>query len=212
MAKKLERWLSKICDLMVDLKKIFYLMTIFLIILIGFFTFLIFKLDFANLTNSFSFNKTQKEENESIYYFAYGLTCSKSILEKTIEIEDYRKAYAKDVKVVFQTFQERQYGIANLVEEKGSVAYGALYKTKKKYLKNIEEKLGNNYNLKQKTIEVFDFENKNYKAITYYFENGQPAGPSSVYIEAYFKALKEAGYEERDIKKILNQTIKNLNK
>lgn len=139
-----------------------------------------------------------------LYYFAYGSNMNISQMkERCPDAEKLGKAILNGYKFIINTR-----GVATIIESKGGIVEGGLYKISDKSLSSLDyyEGVRNNYYFR-KDVEV-NYEGEKIKAITYIATDQKEGKPRNGYIEKIIKGAEDFCLS-KDYLQVIRKYIKN---
>ncbi|MCM8807877.1 MAG: gamma-glutamylcyclotransferase [Candidatus Omnitrophica bacterium] len=121
-----------------------------------------------------------------------------------------KRVYLEDYRFVYDGYSSyREGAVANIIQEKGSVVWGALWEIDKYCLKKLDKYEGYPYSYNRKIVSVKDDNGKEYGAIVYYRKGEKEGKPSEKYRETILEGAKECNLPMDYIEKfILQEEIK----
>ena len=141
---------------------------------------------------------------EEAWYFAYGSNLDRKNFEKRVGgFKEVRKAVLKDFVIAFNSFHPGWGGgVADIVESKGNMVYGVVYKIDKNGLLKLDRAVGVPEFYKRMMVEV-DTDIGRIKAYTYTTVKKRGfVMPTSSYLAFILRGLKQHGWDERVIEEV----------
>ncbi len=116
-------------------------------------------------------------------------------------------AFLDDYKFVFDIYSDEKYGEANIVKEKGSIVYGALFDIGKKCLKNLDSYEEYPEYYKRRSITVKRLSGEKVEAIVYYREPLKRGIPEKNYYQMIIQGARDCGIDEEYIKENITSLV-----
>jgi gamma-glutamylcyclotransferase (GGCT)/AIG2-like uncharacterized protein YtfP len=139
------------------------------------------------------------------YYFAYGSNMSLEQMKERCPHSTFIKiVYLEGYKFVYDGYSKyRQGAVANIVESKRDVVWGALFDITSEDEENLNRCEGYSRVYNKKYVTVKDTEGNEYKAFTYFRKTHELGTPSAKYKEIILESAKKLGLPKDYIDKYL---------
>lgn len=143
---------------------------------------------------------------DSVWFFAYGWAMDKSLLKKVVgECGEPLKALLKGYRLSFDTYSPSwRGGVANIVEDPGSVVYGAVYRLSLEQISKLDSVIGVPSQFARRKVLVDVEKIGIVEAVTYVSTSsrGRFVKPSEQYLSVLIKGLKQLGYDDKIIEMV----------
>ncbi|MEN2975015.1 MAG: gamma-glutamylcyclotransferase family protein [Candidatus Caldarchaeales archaeon] len=144
--------------------------------------------------------------NSEGWFFAYGWALDKNLLKKVIgEVSEPERALLRGYRLVFDVFSHSwKGGVANIVEDKEGIVYGAVYRVETEQFSKLDRVVGVPSLFSKRKVIVELVDHRILESITYISttSRGRWIRPSEQYLSAVLRGLKQLGYGDDVIEEV----------